>query len=339
MIDLRSDTVTKPSAAMREAMLNAEVGDDVFGEDPTVNSLEARVAELFGHEAGLYCPSGTMTNQIAINIHTRPGDEIICEEGAHIYRYEGGGTMATSGCSVKFVPSDHGRFTAENVEAAINDTGAHWLARTRLVNIENTCNRGGGAVWSLKEVDKIRTVCNAHGLAMHMDGARIFNALAVTKEKPSEWGKRFDTISICLSKGLGAPVGSILVGNKALLSNARRVRKRLGGGMRQAGLLAAAGHFALDHHLYRLVDDHARAKELGNAIAELPYVDQVMPVETNIIIFTLAGGRRVAPILDQLKEAGIIAAAFGPDMIRMVLHLDITDTDVERTISILRKLQ
>lgn len=339
MIDLRSDTVTKPSAAMREAMLNAAVGDDVFGEDPTVNSLEARVAELFGHEAGLYCPSGTMTNQIAINIHTRPGDEIICEEGAHIYRYEGGGTMATSGCSVKFVPSDHGRFAAENVEAAINDTGAHWLARTRLVNIENACNRGGGAVWSLTEVDRIRTVCNAHGLAMHMDGARIFNALAVTKEKPSEWGKRFDTISICLSKGLGAPVGSILVGNKTLLANARRVRKRLGGGMRQAGLLAAAGHFALDHHVDRLVDDHVRAKELGNAIAELPYVDHVMPVETNIIIFTLSEGLRAAPILAQLKEAGIIAVAFGPDMIRMVLHLDINDTDVERTIAVLRKLQ
>jgi len=339
MIDLRSDTVTKPSAAMREAMLNAAVGDDVFGEDPTVNSLEARVAELFGHEAGLYCPSGTMTNQIAINIHTRPGDEIICDEGAHIYRYEGGGTMATSGCSVKFVPSDHGRFTAEHVEAAINDTGAHWLARTRLVNIENTCNRGGGAVWSLTEVDRIRTVCNSHGLAMHMDGARIFNALAVTKETPSEWGKRFDTISICLSKGLGAPVGSILVGNKALLANARRVRKRLGGGMRQAGLLAAAGHFALDHHVDRLVDDHERAKKLGNAIADLPYVDHVMPVETNIIIFTLAGGRMAAPLLSELKEAGINAAAFGPDMIRMVLHLDVNDADVDRTIAVLRKVQ
>jgi len=263
MIDLRSDTVTKPSAAMRKAMLNAAVGDDVFGEDPTVNSLEARVAALFGHEAGLYCPSGTMTNQIAINIHTHPGDEIICDEGAHIYRYEGGGTMATSGCSVKFVPSDHGRFTAEDVAAAINDPNAQWLARTRLVNIENTCNRGGGAVWSLKEVDKIRTVCSLHGLAMHMDGARIFNALSVTKEKPEEWGKRFDTISICLSKGLGAPVGSILVGNKVLMANARRVRKRLGGGMRQAGILAAAGHYALDHHVDRLVEDHVRATTLA----------------------------------------------------------------------------
>ncbi|MBK7240608.1 MAG: aminotransferase class I/II-fold pyridoxal phosphate-dependent enzyme [Flavobacteriales bacterium] len=339
MIDLRSDTVTKPSAAMREAMLNAAVGDDVFGEDPTVNSLEARVAALFGHEAGLYCPSGTMTNQIAINIHTHPGDEIICDEGAHIYRYEGGGTMATSGCSVKFVPSDHGRFTAEDVAAAINDPNAQWLARTRLVNIENTCNRGGGAVWSLKEVDKIRTVCSLHGLAMHMDGARIFNALSVTKEKPEEWGKRFDTISICLSKGLGAPVGSILVGNKVLMANARRVRKRLGGGMRQAGILAAAGHYALDHHVDRLVEDHVRATTLGDAIADLPYVDHVMPVETNIIIFTLAGGREASSMLTELKGSGIIAAAFGPNMVRMVLHLDIDDTDVDRTIAVLKKLQ
>ena len=339
MIDLRSDTVTKPSAAMRKAMLNAAVGDDVFGEDPTVNSLEARVAALFGHEAGLYCPSGTMTNQIAINIHTHPGDEIICDEGAHIYRYEGGGTMATSGCSVKFVPSDHGRFTAEDVAAAINDPNAQWLARTRLVNIENTCNRGGGAVWSLKEVDKIRTVCSLHGLAMHMDGARIFNALSVTKEKPEEWGKRFDTISICLSKGLGAPVGSILVGNKVLMANAHRVRKRLGGGMRQAGILAAAGHYALDHHVDRLVEDHVRATTLGDAIADLPYVDHVMPVETNIIIFTLAGGREASSMLTELKGSGIIAAAFGPNMVRMVLHLDIDDTDVDRTIAVLKKLQ
>ena len=320
-------------------MLNAAVGDDVFGEDPTVNSLEARVAALFGHEAGLYCPSGTMTNQIAINIHTHPGDEIICDEGAHIYRYEGGGTMATSGCSVKFVPSDHGRFTAEDVAAAINDPNAQWLARTRLVNIENTCNRGGGAVWSLKEVDKIRTVCSLHGLAMHMDGARIFNALSVTKEKPEEWGKRFDTISICLSKGLGAPVGSILVGNKVLMANARRVRKRLGGGMRQAGILAAAGHYALDHHVDRLVEDHVRATTLGDAIADLPYVDHVMPVETNIIIFTLAGGREASSMLTELKGSGIIAAAFGPNMVRMVLHLDIDDTDVDRTIAVLKKLQ
>ncbi|MBK6943505.1 MAG: aminotransferase class I/II-fold pyridoxal phosphate-dependent enzyme [Flavobacteriales bacterium] len=324
---------------MRKAMLNAAVGDDVFGEDPTVNSLEARVAALFGHEAGLYCPSGTMTNQIAINIHTHPGDEIICDEGAHIYRYEGGGTMATSGCSVKFVPSDHGRFTAEDVAAAINDPNAQWLARTRLVNIENTCNRGGGAVWSLKEVDKIRTVCSLHGLAMHMDGARIFNALSVTKEKPEEWGKRFDTISICLSKGLGAPVGSILVGNKVLMANARRVRKRLGGGMRQAGILAAAGHYALDHHVDRLVEDHVRATTLGDAIADLPYVDHVMPVETNIIIFTLAGGREASSMLTELKGSGIIAAAFGPNMVRMVLHLDIDDTDVDRTIAVLKKLQ
>ena len=336
MIDLRSDTVTRPTAAMRAVMAVAEVGDDVFGEDPTVNSLEQRVATLFGHETGLFCPSGTMANQIAVNIHTRPGDEIICDEGTHIYRYEGGGTMATSGCSVKFVPSDRGRFTANSVKAAINDPDAQWLARTRLVELENTCNRGGGAVWDLAEVDRIRAVCTTHGLAMHMDGARIFNALAVSKESPDQWGLRFETVSICLSKGLGSPVGSVLVGSSALMTAARRVRKRLGGGMRQAGILAAACHYALDHHVDRLVEDHVRAAQIGSALAELPYVAEVMPVETNIVIFTLAGDLQAAPFLERMKSAGVLAAAFGPNMVRMVLHLDVNDTDVEKTIEALQ---
>ncbi|MBP7156056.1 MAG: aminotransferase class I/II-fold pyridoxal phosphate-dependent enzyme [Flavobacteriales bacterium] len=336
MIDLRSDTVTRPTAAMRAVMAAAEVGDDVFGEDPTVNSLEQRVATLFGHETGLFCPSGTMANQIAVNIHTRPGDEIICDEGTHIYRYEGGGTMATSGCSVKFVPSDRGRFTANSVKAAINDPDAQWLARTRLVELENTCNRGGGAVWDLAEVDRIRAVCNTHGLAMHMDGARIFNALSVSKESPDQWGQRFETVSICLSKGLGAPVGSVLVGSNVFMTAARRVRKRLGGGMRQVGILAAACHYALDHHVDRLVEDHARAAQVGSTLAELPYVAEVIPVETNIVIFTLAGDLQAAPFLGQLKTAGVLAAAFGPNMVRMVLHLDVNDTDVEKTIDALQ---
>lgn len=336
MIDLRSDTVTRPTAEMRAVMASAEVGDDVFGEDPTVNSLEERVATLFGHEVGMFCPSGTLANQIAVNIHTRPGDEIICDEGTHIYRYEGGGTMATSGCSVKFVPSDRGRFTAESVKSAINDTDAQWLARTRLVELENSCNRGGGAVWDIAEVDRIRAVCDTHGLALHMDGARIFNALAVTKESPKAWGARFDTVSICLSKGLGAPVGSVLIGNKTLMTQARRVRKRLGGGMRQVGILAAACHYALDHHVERLAEDHMRAKRIGDTLQGLSYVDDVMPVQTNIIIFTLAGDRMAGPFLDTLNDAGIRAAAFGPNMVRMVLHLDVSDADVDKTIEKLK---
>ena len=338
MIDLRSDTGTRPTPAMREAMMHAEVGDDVFGEDPTVNALEERMAALFGHEASVFCPSGTMTNQIAVNIHTRPGDEVICDEGAHIYRYEGGGVMATSGSSVKLIQGDHGRFTAEQVEASINDRKAHWLAHTSLVNIENTCNRGGGAVWDLREVDRIRTVCDTHGLGLHLDGARIFNALTVTGEAPKAWGRRFDTLSVCLSKGLGAPVGSVLIGSGERIAAARRVRKRLGGGMRQAGLLAAACLYAMDHHVQRLTDDHRRAKDLERTLLELPYIAGVMPVETNIIILTLAGDRMAAAFIAALRGRGILAAAFGPRMVRLVTHLDVDDAAISHTISVLQEL-
>jgi threonine aldolase len=321
---------------MRAAMMHAEVGDDVFGEDPGVNSLEDRMAALFGHEAGLFCPSGTMTNQIAVHILTRHGDEVICDEGAHIYRYEGGGVMATSGCSVKLVQGDHGRFTAEQVEASINDPGAAWLARTSMVGIENTCNRGGGAVWDLGEVARIKAVCQAHGLAFHMDGARIFNALAVTGESPAEWGRQFDTFSVCLSKGLGAPVGSVLLGSKNLIDKARRVRKRLGGGMRQAGILAAACHYALDHHIQRLPEDHQRATRLAEVLMDLPYVAGTMPVVTNIVIVTLAGDLKAQHFLSIIREQGLLAAAFGPNMVRFVTHLDVDDDDLERAITILR---
>ncbi|MBK9628913.1 MAG: aminotransferase class V-fold PLP-dependent enzyme [Flavobacteriales bacterium] len=338
MIDLRSDTVTRPTSAMRAAMMAAEVGDDVFGEDPTVNALEERIARLFGHEAGMFCPSGTMANQIAVNIHTRPGDEVIRDEGAHIYRYEGGGTMVNSGCSVKFVPSDRGRFTAERVQEAINDD-QQWLTRTRLVNFENTCNRGGGAVWDIAEVDRIKAICKTNGLALHMDGARIFNAMAATGESPADWGARCDTISICLSKGLGAPVGSVLIGSKELMRQARRVRKRLGGGMRQAGLLAAACHYALDHHVDRLKDDHRRAALLEAKLLTLPYVSSVMPVRTNIVIFTLANEQAAEPFLAKLNHRGVRAVAFGPSMVRMVLHLDVDDKDISHVITQLTDLQ
>jgi threonine aldolase len=338
IIDLRSDTGTRPTAAMRAAMLEAAVGDDVFGEDPTVNALEARMAALFGHEAAVFCPSGTMTNQIAVNLHTRPGDEVICDEGAHIYRYEGGGVMATSGCSVRLIQGDHGRFTSAQVEACLNDPKATWLPRTRLVNIENTCNRGGGAVWDLGAVDAIRQVCDAHGLRLHMDGARIFNALVVTGDGPAEWGRRFHTISVCLSKGLGAPVGSVLVGSMEHITEARRVRKRLGGGMRQAGMLAAACLYALDEHIDRLALDHQRAQRLAEALMAQPYIASIMPVATNIIILTLAGHRTASSFLEQLRSQGIIAAAFGPQMVRMVTHLDVDDAAIDRTIHILDQL-
>ena len=327
-IDLRSDTVTQPTAAMREAMASATVGDDVFGEDPTVNALESRMALLFGHEAGLFCPSGTMTNQIAINVHSRPGDEVICEEGAHIYRYEGGGTMANSGCSVKLLRGDRGRFTAAQVEEAIgNPTDVH-QARTRLVNIEDTSNRGGGSIWDREEIARIRTLTQRHGLAMHLDGARIFNALAVTGEKPRDRGALFDSISICLSKGLGAPVGSVLVGSQEFITRARRVRKRFGGGMRQAGILAAAGVYALDRHIDRLAEDHLRAKQLAAILEKCPFVENIQPVETNIVIITLDPQMPVSSFLPKLKERNILAMQFGPQMVRFVTHLDVGDDHI-----------
>jgi threonine aldolase len=338
MIDLRSDTVTKPTPGMREAMLHAEVGDDVFGEDPTVIALEERMAHLFAHEAGLYCSSGTQTNQIAINVHTRPGDEVICDEGAHIYRYEGGGLMANSGCSVKFVPGDRGRFAVKEVENAIGNAADVHQARTRMVNIENTANRGGGAVWRMEQVQAVRDLCRERELALHMDGARIFNALAVTGDEAGAWGCLFDSVSICLSKSLGAPVGSVLVGPRDFIREARRVRKRFGGGMRQAGILAAAGLYALDHHIDRLKEDHRRAKDLEAALLGLDFVESVMPVETNIVVFTLRDRSGVPALLSSLTEQGVRAIAFGPGMVRMVMHLDVDDVALARVVNVLQQI-
>ncbi len=337
MIDLRSDTVTRPTPGMREAMLRAEVGDDVFGEDPTVRQLEERMAALFGHEAGLLCPSGTMTNQIAINVHTRPGDEVICDEGAHIYRYEGGGVMATSGCSVKLLMGDRGRFTPDQLKEAINDPANPHLARTRLVNVENTANRGGGSLWDIDVVRRIRTVCDTNGLALHMDGARIFNALAADGRTPAEWGTLFASVSICLSKGLGAPVGSVLVGSRPFIDEARRVRKRLGGGMRQAGIIAAAGIHALDNHVDRLSEDHAHATLLGRVLGTHPMVAAVMPVETNIVVFRLHDPEQVTSFLARLRERGLLAVAFGPGMVRMVTHLDINPDAATEAVRVIER--
>lgn len=331
LVDLRSDTVTHPTPGMRAAMAAAEVGDDVFGEDPTVNALEERMATLFGKDAGLFCPSGTMTNQIAVNVHTRPGDEVLCEEGAHIYRYEGGGVMANSGCSVKLLAHDRGRFTAAEIRAAYSDPTNPHLARTRLVNIENTSNRGGGALWDLSEVHRIRVVCNELGLGLHMDGARIFNALVATRTDAAAWGAPFDSVSICLSKGLAAPVGSVLVGGMAFIQEARRVRKRLGGGMRQAGVIAAAAHYALDNHVERLALDHEHAALLGEALRQRSYVRDVAPVETNIVVGTLQDQTTLDRLLDHLKTQGVRAMAFGPAMIRMVTHLDVDRAGIDHT--------
>ena len=319
---------------MREAMINAEVGDDVFGEDPSVNALEAEVAALFGHEAALFCPSGTMTNQLAIKVHTSPLDEVICDHDSHIWHYESAGFAFHSGVRINPVAGHRGKLTAETIEAAIQPA-YDWLARTRLVVIENTCNRGGGAVYRLDEVDPIRELCTTRGLALHLDGARLMNALVASGESARDWGDRCDSISLCLSKGLGAPVGSVLSGTRELIQEARRFRKVMGGGMRQAGYLAAAGSYALRHHVARLADDHARAARLGKGLEQLPGVACVRPVETNIVIFDLAGDRTAAQVVSELEQAGVKTSAFGPQTIRLVTHLHISDDDVTEALRVL----
>ncbi|MFN0175557.1 MAG: threonine aldolase family protein [Saprospiraceae bacterium] len=334
-INLLSDTITKPTPGMLKAMWAAEVGDDVFREDPTVNALEAKCATLFGHEAALFCPSGTMANQIALKVHTRPLDEVICDEMSHIYQYEVGGYAFHSGIAVNLLKGENGILRAEMVEAAIKPR-YDWLPRSSLVVIENTCNKGGGSIYPLKHIQEIRKVCQKNKLALHMDGARIFNALVETGDYPASIGAEVDSLSICLSKGLGAPVGSVLIGNQAFIAEARRVRKAMGGGMRQAGYLAAAGIYALDHHVERLRDDHAHARHLAAALAELSWVVNIRPVQTNILIFDLVPPRTPVQFLDYLKQNGVIASAFGPQTIRFVTHLDVTQGMVERSIEILK---
>lgn len=318
---------------MLEAMMKASVGDDVFGEDPSINQLEQKAARMFGMEAALFCPSGTMTNQIAIKCHTQPGDEVIVDENAHVYQYEGGGIAFNSGASVRLLAGDRGRITAEAVGAAINPDDVH-KARTSLVCLENTSNRGGGSCYALEDIRQIKKICNAYGLSLHLDGARLFNALVARKETPIQHGEIFDSISICLSKSLGCPVGSLLLGRSDFIKKARRIRKVFGGGMRQAGFLAAAGIYALDHHVERLSIDHAHAREIEAAISTKPYVKKVLPVETNIIIFELS--ENTAPALvAQWKEKGLLAYAIAPNRVRLVVHLDITPEMVNRTIEII----
>lgn len=323
-IDLRSDTVTKPTSKMFEAMMAAEVGDDVYGEDPTVSELEVKAAKLFNKEAAMFCPSGTMTNQIAIKCHTQPGDELICESNSHIYHYEGGGIAFNSGVQAKLIEGDRGRLKANQLEECIN-ADYDWLAHTSLVCLENTVNRAGGSFYDLETIKEIKAVCDQKKLALHLDGARVFNALVENNYTPSDLGKAFNSISICLSKGLGAPVGSLLLGDAAFIKKARRVRKVMGGGMRQAGFLAAAGIYALDHHVDRLKEDHKRAREIESALKNMPYVKQVMPVETNIIVLHLTDKYTAAAFEEKLKSYGIKVSQFGKQTIRFVTHLDFTD--------------
>ena len=337
MINLVSDTVTLPTAPMRAAMLAAPVGDDVFREDPTVNALEEKAAALFGKEAALFCPSGTMTNQIAIKVHTQPLDEIICDHYSHVYQYETAGYAFNSGVGVNLIEGTNGKITAAQVAAAIKPL-YDWLPVSRLVVLENTCNKGGGSIYTLDEIRPIRALCETRGLSLHLDGARLFNALVETEERTEEVGKEFDSISICLSKGLGAPVGSLLIGGGEFIREARRFRKVMGGGMRQAGMLAAAGSYALDHHVQRLRLDNARARELGALLAAESWVSNVRPVQSNILIFDLAPPLTAVQCLDKLEAAGILASAFGPRTVRFVTHLDIDEDMIERVAQTLRGL-
>lgn len=329
IIDLRSDTVTKPTAEMHRAMFEAEVGDDVLGEDPTVKALEEYAAQMFGKEAGLFCPSGTMTNQLAIKLHTQAGQEVICDQKAHIYLYEGGGIAFNSSCSVRLLAGERGCFTAEQLKAAINPDDVHFPP-TGLVALENSMNKGGGSIYPLQEIRKIRQVCDEHGLPMHLDGARLCNALVATGQSPEEHGRLFDTISLCLSKGLGAPVGSVLLGSEAHIKKARRFRKVMGGGMRQAGYLAAAGLYALQHHIDRLAEDNKKAQRIGQFMEGLSFVKEVLPVETNIVLFELKPDIQPIRFLSWLEGQGVKAVGFGGQYIRLVTHLQFTEPMLER---------
>ena len=338
MIDFRSDTVTKPSKAMLDAMMTAPVGDDVFGEDPTINAFESLVTEMFAMEAALFCPSGTMTNQIAIKAHTQPGDEIICDVLSHVYQYEGGGIAFNSGCSVKLIQGNKGRITASQVEESINNANDVHKPISKLVSLENTSNRGGGCCYNFNDMLAIQEVCKKNNLLLHLDGARIFNALVAKKETPTQYGKIFNSISVCLSKGLGAPVGSVLLGNKNFIQKARRIRKVFGGGMRQAGVLAAAGIYALQNNINRLAQDHLHAKQIQQALQKKDFIGEIFPVETNIIIFEIKEKYTAPEFIALLKENNILAIAISNTQIRIVVHLDITENMVQQTLEVIKKL-
>ena len=339
MIDLRSDTVTKPSPTMREAMAQAEVGDDVFGEDPTVNRLQEVAARLLGKEAALFVPSGTMGNQLCVRLHTRPGDEIIVEAGAHVVRYESGAAAGLSGVQTHWLPGTRGILEADQIEAAIRPPDYH-NPPTTLICLENTHNRGGGTIYPLETTKAIRKVAEARGIAMHLDGARLFNAVVVTGVPAAEYARHFETVTFCLSKGLGAPVGSLICADRERVVKLRRLRKMFGGGMRQAGILAAAGLYALEHNIARLAEDHAHAKRLAEALAGLPGV-RINPahVETNLVIFDISETRRTADeVLTLLKAEGLLLVPFSPTTLRAVTHLDVSRDQIAQACAILKKV-
>ncbi|QNF34546.1 aminotransferase class I/II-fold pyridoxal phosphate-dependent enzyme [Adhaeribacter swui] len=336
--DLRSDTVTRPTPKMLQAMFAAPVGDDVFGEDPTVNALEEKAAALFGLEAGLFCPSGTMTNQIAIKAHTEPLSEVICDYTSHIYQYEGGGIAANSGASVYLLHGERGKITPDLIRTGIRPNNIHYPL-SKLVALENTSNKGGGSYYTLPEIMAISEVCRQNHLVLHLDGARVFNALVAAQESPLPYGEYFDSISVCLSKGLGTPVGSVLLGSKSFIHKSRRIRKVFGGGMRQAGYLAAAGIYALDNHINRLAEDHAKARILADVLQECSFVQTLQPVDTNIVIFRLVDGVSEEQFLRELAAQHILALDFGPQTIRLVTHLDFTSAMLDHTVQVLKNLK
>lgn len=331
--------MTKPTPAMLDAMFNAEVGDDVFSEDPTTNELQRFAADLFGKEDALFCASGTQTNQIAINVHVQPGGEIICHEESHIYKYEGGGIAKNSGASVRLLQGDRGRLKLDAIKKWINNPDDVHFPLTQLVSLEDTANRGGGAIYDFEEIKKIKRFCIQNNLPLHLDGARLMNALVETNIDPQIYAAEFDSISLCLSKGLGAPVGSVLVGSKEFIKKSRRVRKVFGGGMRQAGIIAAGGLYALKNNVNRLREDHAHARQLEQELNSLEWVDSVMPVQTNIVVVILKDASKRDVIISLLAEHGIRIMAFGDGMLRMVTHLDISSEQIDETCSILRKIK
>lgn len=338
-INLISDTITRPTKGMLAAMMNAKVGDDVFGMDPTVIELQHKLSDLFGMEAALFFPSGTMANQTAIKLHTQPGEQMICDKWAHVYNFEAGGAAFNSGISAKLIDGHRGMYTANQLEQSIHDPDNYHLPLSRLVTIENTTNKGGGACWDFKELERIRSVCKENQLKYHLDGARLFNALVYKKEEPRDYGRLFDTISICLSKGLGAPIGSVLLGTHEQMHRAKRIRKLFGGAMRQVGYLAAAGIYALDNHVDRLTEDHERASQLAKSLDESPLVEQVDPVETNIVIFTLSQDVDEQFFINALKEKNILLISMGEGKMRLVTHLEFDDKMLAYTVETISKLK
>lgn len=337
-VNLISDTVTQPSKGMLDAMFSATVGDDVFKEDPSVNTLESEVAFLFGKEAALFFPSGTMTNQTAIKLHTRPGEQLICDHYSHVYHYEGGGVSFNSGVSCRLIEGDRGRISSDLIKEVINPPDFYHSPKSTLVSLENTTNKGGGAVYDFNEIKKINLLCKQNNLALHLDGARLWNALEVTKGNPKDYGKAFDTISLCFSKGLGCPVGSVLIGSKVSINEALRIRKVLGGGMRQAGYLAAAASYALKYQRKDLKKDHQKAYEIAKVLESSPIVDQVAPVETNIVIFSLISSKDENEFIQIMKAKGIMFIALGKGKLRMVTHRDYTDAQHDYVLTTLTNL-